>query len=193
MRPRGSISNASAHQQGRMNRLVAALQASAEWPATCGGAMGCDGCDCVRPCRRFDSSLRQRCSSALVMQDRPLRVERPGVDVAAVEPGGVAYLECPGAHSRPPDDRFRVKVLSRLSAPPPWRFHTPSVAEVPQISTQVRMGFPCRACFRAARVPRIRVLISGVRVRSTQAGGIHSGSLSGLIRQVQPRPAKLWW
>ena len=39
------------------------------------------------------------------------------------------------------------------------------------LAVHVRMGSLRRACLRAASPPRIRVLISGVRVRSTQPGG----------------------
>ena len=54
---------------------------------------------------------------------------------------------------------------------------------------QLRLGR--RACLRAASPPRMRVLISGVRVRSIQVGGIHSGNPSALMAHCQPRVAKL--
>jgi hypothetical protein len=38
----------------------------------------------------------------------------------------------------------------------------------------------------------MRVLISGVRLRSTQPGGVHSGSPSGLMWQVQPSAQACW-
>jgi hypothetical protein len=39
----------------------------------------------------------------------------------------------------------------------------------------------------------MRVLINGVRLRSAQPGGVHSGRPSGLMEQVQPWAAKSWW
>ena len=51
----------------------------------------------------------------------------------------------------------------------------------------------CRRWVAAAMAARIRLLIMGLRSRSTHLGGRHSGSPSGLIRQSQPRARKLWW
>ena len=142
--------------------------------------------------RLAPAAVLQRLSSSSSPGARELTPrEREVLDLAcggACEPAIAARWDCPQDRQQQHlGDLHQARggrtyggdraAARRWSGPPLVRsgYNTPG--------PQVRMGCLCRVCLRAVSPPWIRVLISGVWVRSTQAGGIHSGRPSPLIRQ----------